>query len=45
MPEMFNWLAWFEALAKNTSLTKSLVYGGSEPQARTAGNVIPWIEF
>jgi hypothetical protein len=45
MPEMFNGLAWFEALAKNRSLTKALVYGGSESQTRNAGRVIPWKEF
>ncbi len=45
LPEMFKGLAYFEALAKNIRLTKSLVYGGSEPQSRAAGNVIPWKEF
>lgn len=45
MPDMFKRLALFETLAKSRSLTKALVYGGSESQTRTHGRVIPWKVF
>ncbi len=45
MSEMFNGLAWWEKLSGLKDLAKTLVYGGSERQKRSQGEVLPWKEF
>ena len=45
MTEAFKGLTYFENLAKGVSLTKSLVYAGSDSQQRAVANVVPWKFF
>jgi len=42
MSDLFKGLQYFENLAKSKSLTKSLVYTGSESQQRTRTEIISW---
>ncbi len=42
MSDLFKGLQYFENLAKSKSLTKSLVYTGSESQQRTGTEIISW---
>ena len=42
---LFEGLSHYEALDKENQLIKTLVYGGTRHQQRSAGNVIPWSEF
>lgn len=44
MPDLFKGLNYYAALEKETKLTKTLVYGGSEPQKRSVAQVLPWNE-
>ena len=44
-PDLFKGLNYFESLAKNTILTKTLVYGGKEEQTRNVGRVCSWKDF
>lgn len=45
MPKMFKGLQKFEELSGWNDLNKTLVYGGTDPQNRTAGKVVPWKAF
>lgn len=44
-PDLFKGLNYFESLAKNIILTKTLVYGGKEEQTRNVGRVCSWKDF
>jgi predicted AAA+ superfamily ATPase len=45
MSDLFKGLQYFENLAKDIPLTKTLVYSGSEYQKRTVADVVPWRAF
>jgi predicted AAA+ superfamily ATPase len=45
LSDLFTGLEYFEQHAKNISLTKTLVYTGSESQKRTNAEVVSWGEF
>ncbi len=44
MPDLFKGLNYYAALAKETKLTKTLIYGGNERQNRTVAQIVPWNE-
>jgi len=39
---MFDGLKWFSEVAEGSVAERVLIYGGTEPQVRTAGRVVPW---
>jgi uncharacterized protein len=43
--QMFDGLAKFEEISQIKNLNKSLVYGGTTSQKRSAGNLVSWMEF
>lgn len=45
MPDLFKGLDYFDKLTGGISLTKSLVYTGTDSQQRTVADVIPWNDF
>ena len=45
MTDLFKGLNFFEKESKKDRLTKTLVYAGDQKQSRSAGNVVPWLEF
>jgi uncharacterized protein len=45
MSDQFKGLTYFENHIKVNSLTKTLVYAGSEHQSRTVADVVPWNDF
>ncbi len=44
MPDLFKGLNYYAALAKETKLIKTLIYGGNERQNRTVAQIVPWNE-
>jgi hypothetical protein len=42
MPDLFKGLNYYAAFETEVKLTKTLVYGGSEPQQRSVAQVLPW---
>ena len=44
MHNLFKGITYFEALAKESVKTKTLVYAGLENEKRTAANVISWYD-
>ena len=42
MPKMFKELEWFEHNSKLPDITKHLIYGGTQKQDRSSGEVTPW---
>lgn len=45
MSDLFKGLQYFENLSKNDSLTKTLVYTGTDSQKRAGVKVISWMDF
>ena len=45
MPDMFRSLTRFDVISGNAVFAKTLVYGGSENQERSVGNVLSWKDF
>jgi uncharacterized protein len=43
--QMFDGLSKFEEISQIKNLNKSLVYGGTTSQKRSAGNLVSWMEF
>lgn len=45
MADLFNGLDYVGKLFNKSNVSKNLVYGGTESQQRSYGNVIPWAKF